>query len=89
LVSDVTDHPQIVRDEKIGEIPFVLEFFEEIDNLGLDGDVKSGNRLIAEEKARIEDESPGDADALPLPSTQLMGVIASVVGAEIDLRKGV
>ena len=38
-VREVFDHGEIVGDEEIGESELALEFFEQIDDLRLDGDI--------------------------------------------------
>src|SRR5438874_1775273 len=38
-VGDVADDGQVVRDEEVGQVELLLEPLEEVDDLGLDGDV--------------------------------------------------
>ncbi len=39
-VADVLHDAQIVRNKKIGEVHLLLELGEQVDNLGLDGDIQ-------------------------------------------------
>ena len=39
-VADVVDHTQIVRDEQVGQVELFLQFFEQVDHLGLDRDIQ-------------------------------------------------
>src|SRR5205814_1102475 len=40
------------------------------------------NRLVADHELRVEGEGPGDADALPLATRELMGIAACIVAAQ-------
>ena len=46
LISDMFHDRKIMRDEDIGEAEFRLEIDKQVQNLGLDGDIQSRNRLI-------------------------------------------
>ena len=48
-VADVFHHRQIVRDEQIREIKFLLQIFEQINHLRLNRHVERRHRLIAED----------------------------------------
>src|SRR5204863_2951467 len=52
--------------------------------LRLDGDVERGNRLVADDQARVERERAGYADALSLPAGELVRVTVDEVGVEAD-----
>ena len=73
-VADVPHHGEVVSDEEIGEAKLFLEFFQEVDDLGLDRHVQSRYRLVADDEARLYRQGPGDADPLPLPPAEFMGV---------------
>jgi hypothetical protein len=57
---------EIVRDEEIGQVEIFLQLTQKIEDLGLDGDVESRDRLVADDQLGLRGERPGDADALPL-----------------------
>ena len=40
MVADVFDHGEVVRDEEIGQPQLFLQVLQEVDDLGLDGDVE-------------------------------------------------
>ena len=49
LVGHLVDDPQIMRDEQDGHAGLALEIFHQGQNLGLDGDVQGGGRLVGDE----------------------------------------
>jgi len=55
-----------VRNEQIAETPFLLKFFQQIENLCLYRDIEGTGRLIADDKPRIDRQCPGDTDTLTL-----------------------
>jgi len=61
-------------DEEISEMKALLELFQQVDDLSLDGDVQGGDGLVAHEEIRLESQSAGDANALALAAGELMGV---------------
>ena len=65
-VRDVLDHRQVVGDEKVCQVELLLEVFQKVDDLRLDRDVESGDRLVADDEQRLDRQRPRDADALPL-----------------------
>ena len=46
LVADVLDHAQIVCDEQIGEMKFILQIHKNVQDLSLNGHIQSRYRLI-------------------------------------------
>ena len=74
-VGHVGDDSQIVRDEDDGHVAFLLETVDELENLGLDGDVKGGRRLVADEDLRICRQGNSDDDSLPHAAGELEGVL--------------
>ena len=81
-VADMLDHAQVVGDEQIGEVEFVLQIHENVQNLGLDGHVQGGYRLVGDDELGLHRQSPGDADALALAAGELMGVAIGLLGTE-------
>ena len=41
---------QVVADEDVGEAAFVLQFFEQVQDLGLDADIERRDRFIADDE---------------------------------------
>ncbi len=55
---------------------------KQIHHLGLDGDVKRRDRLVADDHLRVERYAAGNADPLPLPAGELMRIAVDVLGVE-------
>src|SRR3546814_3145540 len=72
--ADMPDHAQVVGYQQEGEVQSVLQVHEKVHDLGLDGNVESGERLVGHDEAGLERDRPGDADALPLAAGHLMRV---------------
>ena len=83
-VADVLDDAHVVGDEDVRQPEFALEVLEQVQDLGLDGDVERGDRLVADDEVRLEDERAGDPDPLALAARELVGVASSVVRLEAD-----
>ena len=61
VVGQVLDYRQVVRDEQVGEPEPVLQVEQQVDDLGLDGNVQCRNRLIAHDEFRLDSERTGNA----------------------------
>ena len=83
-VAQVFDHPQVVRDEEIRQPELLLNVREQVDDLGLDGDVERGDGLVADDQVGFQGESPGDADALPHASRELVRHTPGQLRVETD-----
>ena len=91
LVGDVLHHAHVVGDEHVGQAQFLLQVHEQVQDLGLDGHVQGGDRLVADDELGVEGEGPGDADALAAPAVQLVGVgvgVAPGQAHEVHERAG-
>ena len=83
-VGDVPHDGQVVGDEQVGEVEFALQVVEEVDDLGLDGDVEGGDGFVGDDQFRAQGQGAGDADALALAAGEFVGVAVVVLGAEAD-----
>ena len=72
-LADVPHHRDVMRDEEVGEAQRRLEIAQQIQHLGLDGDVERRDRLVGDDEARVERQGAGDAEALALPAGELVG----------------
>ena len=75
-VADVLHDGKIVGDEQIREFEFLLQVYQEVDDLRLDRDVESRNGFIADDETGIESERPRDGDALAWPPENSWGYLA-------------
>src|SRR5258708_20170158 len=73
-----------MRDEDVSEAELLLQVLEEIEDLGLDGDVERRHRLIEKEQLRLQRQCPGDPDALPLPARKAVRVAVEEADIEAD-----
>src|SRR5262249_20666079 len=62
----------------------LLQVLQQVDDLALDRDVERRNRLVADDKARVDREGARHADALPLAPAELMRVAVVEVRVETD-----
>ncbi len=85
-VADVLDDGEVVRDEEVGEAEFVLQIAQQIDHLRLHRDVERGDRLVADDEARVQCERAGDADALALTAGKFVRVAVERLGAQPHLE---
>ena len=75
LVAHLGNHAEIVGDEQQGHAQLALEAAQEIQDLGLDGDVEGGGRLVGDEQARPADQGHGDHHALAQAPGKLMRIL--------------
>ena len=72
-MAEIFHHRQIVCNEQIGQPEIGLQVHEQIKNLGLNGDVQSGNCLIADDELRAESQRSCNSDSLTLAAGEFMG----------------
>src|ERR1700730_3668421 len=78
----VFDNRQVMRNEQICEHELLLERLEQADDLGLDRNVESRNRLIADDELRTHSERPGYAYALALATREFVRVTPQMLGRQ-------
>ncbi len=71
-----------MRDEQVGEVELVLEILEQVDDLGLDGHVEGGNRLVSHDEVRVERERTRQTDPLALPPGEFVRVAVGGVSRQ-------
>ena len=71
-------------DENIGQLVFVFQLVQKLQHLGLDGNVQSGNRLIADDEFRVYRQRPGNANALPLTAGEFIGIPGHIIPGQVD-----
>src|SRR5262245_37970059 len=81
------DHCQAVGDEQVGQPKFVLQILKQVDYLGLDRHVEGRDRLIADDKLRLDRQRTGYTDALALPARELMWVTVDEVRVQSNQRQ--
>ena len=75
---DVADHAEVMRDEQVGQLQVLLQLLQQVDDLGLDGDVERRDRLVADDEVGRGGERAGDADPLPLAAGELVRIAVAI-----------
>ena len=65
-IGDVLHDGQIVGDKEIRRTELVLKFLEQVQNLGLNGNIQSGDWLVADDQLGLQSERAGNTDTLTL-----------------------
>src|SRR5262245_15152546 len=71
-------------DHDVCQLQAFLEPFEEIQDLGANGDVEGRHRFIEDDELREGDQGAGDGNALALAADELVRIEADTVAAEPD-----
>ena len=79
LIGNELNDTQIVRNEQICQAHILLQLFQQIDDLRLDGNVQGRNRLIANHQLRIDGKGAGDTDALALSAGEFVRIALKIV----------
>ena len=64
-------------DEDHGHVPLALLVLQQVEDLGLDGDVERGGGLVGEQQLRTAGQGDGDHHPLAHAAGQLVGVLRS------------
>src|SRR5881409_4318873 len=83
-VAHVLDDAEVVRDEEQRESEPPLQVLQEIEDLGLDGDIQRRHGLVGDDETRPDGERAGDADPLALPAAELVRMAVARVGWQAD-----
>ena len=76
LVGDVGDDAEIVGHEDHGHVPLLLQGGQQLEDLGLGGDVERGGGLVGDEQLGLARQGHGDHDPLAHPAGEGMGIVA-------------
>ena len=76
VVGDVGDHPEIVGDHQQRHAQLGLQVLHEAQDLGLDGDVERGGRLVGDQQRRPADQRHRDHRPLAQAARQLERISA-------------
>jgi hypothetical protein len=75
-IGYLRDHGEIVRDEEHGEVVGSAQIIEELQDLGLNGDIEGGGGFVGDEQTGAVDEGHRDEDSLALAAGELVGIVA-------------
>ena len=63
-IAQVGDDPEVVRDDQHAHVRSLLQLAEQVEDLGLHGDVEGGRRLVGDDQVGVAGHRSGDEDAL-------------------------
>src|SRR5690554_6878258 len=72
-MAEGTNNFEVVANEEIAQALFVLQLAQQIDDLGLDREVKRRGGLVEQDEFGLERNGAGNGDALALATGELMG----------------
>ena len=71
--AHVTDCRQVMGYHNISQLELLLQIFQQVHDLGANGNIQGGDRLIQNDNPRIEGQRSGYGDPLSLSSAELVG----------------
>ena len=80
----MANNAEVVRNEKISQIQFLLQIFKHVDNLRLNRNVQSRNRFVADDEFRVDGKRPCDSDTLTLAAGKFVRITVCVFAVESD-----
>ena len=83
-VGNARHHAEIVRDQHHGDAELALELRKQAQDLGLDGHVERGARLVGNQQLRSAHQGHGDHHALAQASGELVRILAQALGGRRD-----
>src|SRR5690554_3288249 len=81
------DDGQVMAHENVGEIALRPQSLQEIEDLGLHRSVERGGRLVEEDHPWVEDQRPGNGDALTLAAGKLVRIAETERRPEPHIRE--
>lgn len=79
------DDREVVADEEVRKATLLLQVAEEVEHLRLDGDVKRGDGLVADDDLGVKHQGAGHVDALALTAGELVRIALEVLHVQADL----
>ncbi len=55
--ADMMDHRKIMRNEQIGQVMLFPQIHQQVQDLGLDGHIQGGHRLVRDDELRIKNQA--------------------------------
>ncbi len=71
--------------KEIGKTEFLLKIHEQVDNFGLNRDIKGGNGLVTDDECRVAHQGPSNADALSLSTGKGVRKTSQVLDVQLAL----
>ena len=74
MIGDMLYNGQIMGDQHIGQAHFLLQFQQQIQDLGTENrHIQRGNRFVTNHQLGLQRNGPCNADPLPLAAAELVG----------------
>jgi hypothetical protein len=80
--GDVAHDRKVVRDKQVRQLELLLQIFQQVNDLRLNGNVERRNGFVAHDEFGTDGERPGDPDALALSAGKLVRIAICVVGLQ-------
>ncbi len=84
-VCDKVNDRKVMADEQVGHAMLFLERFEQVEHLTLHRNIKRRNGLVADDKLWLQCDGTCNADALALPTRELMWVAVQKLNRHANL----
>ncbi len=78
--TNIGDDAEVVGDENDGGAFGLLQFFQQLQDLRLNGDIQGGGGFVSDEERGFASEGHGDHDALAHAAGELMRVVVESAG---------
>ena len=86
VIGDVAHHGEVVGDENHGQVEFFAELEQEVDDLGLNGDVERADGFVGNDEFGFGGQRSGDGDSLALAAGELVRVFPNKAKIKSDAR---
>ena len=73
-----------MSNEQIGELQFILQLNQKIDDLGLHRNIEGRGGLVEDNEGGLGRQGPGDGNQLPLPPAYGTGILMQVIRRQLD-----
>ncbi len=73
-----------MADEEHRQAETGAEVLQQVQDLGLHGDIERGDRLVGDDQLWLHGERPGDADALALAAGEFMWIAVGMLRLQAD-----
>ena len=77
-----------MRDEQVGQSPFLLELLQQVQYLCADGHVQCGDRFVSHNQFRLHNDGAGQSDTLALSAGKFMGIPCQMLRQQADVVDG-
>ena len=74
--------------EHVGQLLLLLQLLQQVDDLGLDGNVQSGDTLVTDDELGLHSQGAGDGHTLTLTAGELVGIAVQHILLQAALLHG-